>query len=290
MKPLLYIFLMAAFVANATVPVEEEGNRLHRKTPLTTEKQLHVDISSYSGNFYLFPEETNLAYRLSLKYEHTPPVVTYNRMGDRGYLSIKSKAYSKKDEENLDSREEEELDLKGQECELYLTPRVPLELKMKFGVVRGEMELGGLQLQRMEFSAGVSKLLVSFSAPNPLPLEIIRIQAGVGKLKMTRLGNANFRYLEFDGGIGTSLLDFSGNFRQQARLKFNVGIGKVTLRLPRTVGVRIKVNKSFFSSVDIDDVYKRDGYYYNDRWNNSDATMDIQINAGIGRVVIEWVD
>ena len=286
---LIFFFLFVTWTAlQPALPVEEEGNRLIRKVPLTTEQHLNVDIASYTGNFYLLPEETNLAYRLYLKYEHTPPVVTYSRMGDRGYLSIKSKAYSKKDDENSDLQEEE-LDFR-QECELYLTPQVPLELKMKFGVVRGEMELGGLQIKRMELSAGVSKLLVNFSDSNPIPLETIRIQAGVGQLKMNQLGNANFRYLEFKGGIGTSFLDLSGHFQQQARLKFNIGIGKVTLYLPRSIGVRIKVNKSFFSSVDIDEVYKRNGYYYNELWNETQAFMDIQINAGIGQVVIKWVD
>jgi len=74
----------------------------------------------------------------------------------------------------------------------------------------------------------VSKVLVTFSQPNPIPLEVVRIQAGVGKLRMQGLGNANFQLLEFEGGIGTSVLDFSGDFHQNARLRFDVGIGKVT--------------------------------------------------------------
>lgn len=290
MKPAIYIFLILFIsISQATSPVEEEGNRLHRKAPLTTEQMLNVDIISYSGNFYLFPEETDLIYRLSLQYKENPPVITYNRIGKRGYLSIKSRAHAQKDSD-LFGQKEDEVDLTDQECELYITPKIPLDLKMKFGVVQGEMELGGLQLQHLEFKAGVSKLWVRFSDPNPIALERIRIQAGVGKLKLSALGNANFRYLEFDGGIGSSILDFSGNFQQHAQLKFNVGIGKVILKLPRTVGIRIKINKSFLSSVAIDNVYKRNGYYYNENWGNSNASMDIQINTGIGRVVIQWVD
>ncbi len=283
------VLLLLVLVAGMARPVEEDKNRIRRRAPLTTEKQLVVEVGAFTGNFYLYPGDADVVYDLSLHYENSAPVVTYNRMGERGYLNIKAKSFSKEREENPES-EEVHFNLKDQDCELYVTPAIPVDLRLKFDVVRGELELGGLKLENLELNAGVSKVLVAFSQPNPIPLEVVRIQAGVGKLRMQGLGNANFQRLEFEGGIGTSVLDFSGDFHQNARLQFDVGIGKVTLRLPRTIGVRVKINKSFLSSVDIDDVYKKGGYYYNDKWGKAPASMDIRINAGIGKVSIEWID
>ncbi len=282
------VILLSVVLAN---PVEEDANRIRRRAPLTTEKQLVVEVNGYTGNFYLYPGEADVVYDLSLHYENIPPIVTYNRVSSRGYLNIKAKTFSKEEEENPEKeRESFDLNLKDQDCELYLSPRVPVDLRLKFNVVRGELELGGLQVENLELNAGVSKVRVSFSKPNSIPLKMVRIQAGVGKLRMEQLGNANFQILEFEGGIGTSVLDFSGEFKHHAQLRFDVGIGKVTLRLPRSIGIRLKINKSFFSSVDIDDVYKKGGYYYNENWGQTDASMDIKINAGIGKITIEWID
>jgi len=79
------VLLLLVIVAGIARPVEEDKNRIRRRAPVTTEKQLVVDVSGFTGNFYLYPGEADMVYDLSLHYENSAPVVTYNRMGERGY-------------------------------------------------------------------------------------------------------------------------------------------------------------------------------------------------------------
>ncbi len=62
------------------------------------------------------------------------------------------------------------------------------------------------------------------------------------------------------------------------------------IRLPRSVGVRIEVDKTFLSSLDIDDVYKSDNYYYNDNWGKTPQQLDIRIESGVGKLEVAWIE
>jgi hypothetical protein len=50
------------------------------------------------------------------------------------------------------------------------------------------------------------------------------------------------------------------------------------------------VEKSFLSSLSIDEVYKKDDVYYNDMWEKTSHHLDIDLETGVGKIDIVWID
>ncbi|NOX38864.1 MAG: hypothetical protein GXO78_15150 [Calditrichaeota bacterium] len=271
----------------------DRTSKLRRIIDWSGEEALHARIYVGTGLFYLMPGSSKRIMEGEFLFRKIPPKISYEVVGDKGQLRIRftDKPSKKKEEDEDQSTNISSLDeIYENECNLRFTPNIPISLILEFGVVKGEVELGGLQMEKLKLSVGVSGLDVNFQKPNPIIMEEIEVEAGVGKLQLENLGNANFSYFKFDGGLGSYEVDLSGDFRQNADVDINLGLGKLLLYLPRSIGVRLKVNKSFLTSFSIDDVYKKNNYYFNENWGKAPYSMDIRIDAGIGRISIEWVD
>ncbi len=271
----------------------DRTSKLRRIIDWTGEEALSARIFVGTGLFYLAPGNSARVMEGEFLFRKIPPKISYEVVGSKGQLSIRftDKPTKKKEEDEDSSTNISSLDeIYGNECNIKFTPRIPIALLLEFGVVKGEIELGGLQMEKLELSVGVSGLNVNFEHPNSIPMEELEVEAGVGKLYLERLGNANFSYFKFDGGLGSYEVDLSGNFRQNADIDINIGMGKLLLSLPRNIGVRLKVNKTFLTSFSIDEVYKKNNYYFNENWGKAPYSMDIRIDAGIGKISIDWVD
>ena len=86
------------------------------------------------------------------------------------------------------------------------------------------------------------------------------------------------------------MLDFGGKYQQDMHANIEIGMGKVKLYLPKYVGTRIEVDKSFLSSFSIDEAYKKGDFYYNDQWEKTPYMLDMKVEAGVGKVDIIWVE
>ena len=286
-------FLILLFISAAIAdPPGLRPSKLKRLIDWSGEKSLVARIYVGAGLFYLEPGLRSRIFEGEFLFDQKAPKIRYDVVGQRGELTVRFTEKSRKKDKDSNPRSEISSlnEIYDNECKIKLSPRIPIALRMELGAVKGEADLGGLQIEKMRLEVGVSHYELDFSQTNPIPMEEMEVEAGVGVLRLNRLGNANFQYFKFDGGLGSYELDFSGDFRQQADLDINVGMGKMIIYLPRHVGVRIKVSKSFLTYLDIDEVYKSGGYYYNENWGKTPYQMDIHIDAGIGKITIEWVD
>jgi len=270
----------------------KKTNRIERSVDKTSEKSIYADISIGMGVITLNKGTNHKVFDGEFLYFNQSPDIEYEIVGDEGRLSIDFDEFENNEKEedqnikNLSSLN----DLYENECRLRLSDKLPISLNLDLGVVKGELDLGGLQLQDISISSGVSQAYVNFEEPNPITLESFNIEAGVGDLELSKLGNANFEYFKFDGGIGNYVLDFTGEIKQSAEIDIEVGLGKVNIYLPRSAGVRINIEESFLTSLSIDDIYKKDDVYYNDNWGKSDVSLDIDIESEVGKISIFWVD
>jgi len=270
---------------------DENMDVLKKQVPLTREKKLVVLLKYGNGYLTLDKSSPSHVFEGRFVYERRRPDVRYEIVGNEGRLNIYFSGKLKKDDQEDESQNISSLKkIYDNKLNLSLNPELPLSLEMELGVIKGEMDLGGLQIESMSMEIGVSEADIYFDEPNPVVMKSCRIEGGVGKLSIENLGNANFEEFTFEGGVGSYILDFTGEYNQDAFAEIELGIGKMTLYLPRSVGTRIKVDKSFLSSFSIDECYKKGNYYYNDNWKKTSYNLDMSIKTGLGKIKVIWVE
>ena len=67
------------------------------------------------------------------------------------------------------------------------------------------------------------------------------------------------------------------------------GFGQTTLRLPKDIGVHVTVNKAF-GQINASGLDQRDDAYVNEAYGQSDITLEISVQAGVGQINLEVVD
>jgi hypothetical protein len=112
----------------------------------------------------------------------------------------------------------------------------PYRLRVKAGVGRGTWGLGGVPLTGLNIDTGVSQSRISFDAPNPQTMDVLRLQTGVGETQLTGLLNARFREMRLSGGVGEVKLAFTGSKPEQdTHIKIDGGVGAFDVKISQTV-------------------------------------------------------
>ena len=161
--------------------------------------------------------------------------------------------------------------------------------KVSAGVGGARLSLSGMKVSEMEFDAGVGGSQISSYEPNPVSCDHIRIRNGVGSVKGTGLGNLNFRQFEFEGGVGSANLDFSGEWRRDAEIRIRVGVGGISVLMPREVGVRLEAQKNFLSGLHLEGFTLRNDHYYSDNYDDTRFKVVMRVDTGVGGFKISWI-
>jgi len=284
-------FLLCLFVwIQPLISGDRQTGSLRLEEPLSREKNMVVFIKYGNGYLNIAKSNPQIAYEGEFLYAEYKPDVRYEVVGDEGRLDIRFTGDVRDDDEE-DSRHIDSIDkLYENELNLKLNPKIPLDLNMDLGVIKGDLDFSGLLVEKFDIEVGVSKADIYFNEPNRTSIESFDIEGGVGKLSIEKLGNANIRELSFEGGIGSYELDFSGKYQQDLTGTMELGMGKLTLYIPRNIGTRISVDQSFLSSFSIDEAYKSGEEYTNDQWGKSKYQIDLDIETGVGKVDVIWID
>ncbi len=295
MKPYYHILSLLFLIAASQAFPQTDGDqhsRLRRAVEKTYEKSVYARIKVNNGMIYINKAKSNQVFNGEFIFTKHPPMVEYEIVGDEGRLSVRvtDRVSKRKESNEVEDYDIEMNQVYENECYLNFSPGIPLSVKMDLGVIKGEVDLGGLKLKNVDISTAVSQASIDFSEANPIRLEDLKIENGVGKLKVYRIGNANFSKFHFEGGVGKYVLDFDGDYTHDVSADVEIGMGKLTIYLPQTIGVRIEVDKSFLSSLDIDKVYKDHDIYYNDLWDENNPKLDLHIDSGVAKVKIEWIE
>lgn len=242
------------------------------------ERALDVRLEYGAGELRVEPASGGLLYRFEMRYdeERFRPLSAYDRAAGRLRLGMQGR-----EGEGGSVRE-------GGRAALSLNPEVATRLDLQFGAGEAELDLGGLSLSRVDVSTGASETRVDFSAPNRIPAQSVRMAAGAASLRVSNLGNARASTLEFEGGVGETVLDFGGRWDRDATTTVKMGVGSVTLRFPRGLGVRI-VKESFLTSFDAAGMTKRGNAWYSAGWDRAEHKVTVNIDAAIGSIDVEWI-
>ena len=81
-------------------------------------------------------------------------------------------------------------------------------------------------------------------------------------------------------------MDFGGTLENDVTVDVNVALGRLSLRLPRDVGIRVQLQR-FIAGVDHPGLHKRGDAYYSDNWDDAKVRMRVRAETVLGAIEIE---
>ncbi len=262
--------------------VPAEVISITKSQPLGSEKNLDADIRFDVGSLEVAAEKGTVAYTIDLDYDKASyqDVISYEQSGGTGHLNFRLESLHKV---GLRS------DRHPNRLRLGLTDALPVKLAINTGVGDARLSLTGLQLTNLDIESGVGGARISSYEPNQVSCDRIRIKNGVGSLDAVGLGNLKFGELDFEGGVGGANLDFTGEWQRDAEIKIQVGVGGVSVKMPRGIGVKVEGQKNFLSGFHLDGFTMRDSYYYSDGYDEAKIHVSVRVATGIGGFKISWI-
>lgn len=249
------------------------------------EKDLKVKLEYAAGKVSLGKISDDKLCRIAIREMNNEltPNVRYEKDGTSGYLAI-------------DMNENESVgvfDIGDQKLEMEFTDKIPVSFNLEMGACEGKFDFSNLRVKDLSLSMGASSADILFNAKNKDRINKLKIEAGVSKLNIIGLSNANFDKMEFDGGVGSYMLDFSGNLSQYSKCNISLGLGKLTIRVPKNLNVKIRTEDSFLASIRIseeDFIRKSGGTYYSVNFDESEPFLDLFIETGMGNLKVQAIE
>jgi hypothetical protein len=268
--------VVLALVTTAASAAAQDWRSITSLRQYKGEETLNVDVEYGAGRLSITPGEANALYKAMLRYDANAfrPVTQYQdgrlRVGIEGG-SVKGRH------------------MKAGRLDLALGTRMPIELNLKFGAGKADVELGGLKIRSAHIQTGASETALNVSSANAESCSRLELQVGAAEFRATGLGNLNCETISVDGGVGDVTLDFNGAWRVNADVDIDMGLGSLTLRLPRGLGVQVQ-KTGFLASFDSQGLVKRGNVYYSENWDQAGNRASIKVDAAFGSVKVVWVE
>jgi len=272
-----YAVAAAALLAWPGPARAQDWRSITQMRQLTSDHEpLRVNIQYGAGTLEVSPGSAGLLYRASLRYDADAfrPEIDFHD----GVLNL-----------GLDDVRVRGRNVKAGEMKLQLGNQMPLDLHIEFGAARADLDLSGLRVQRFHLATGASETLLKFSKPNPEICELVELQIGAAKFQAIGLGNVNARVLDFSGGVGEVTLDFTGAWQQDLEARLKMGLGSLTLRVPRDVGMQVRKD-GILVGFDSQGLIKRGDVYQSENWGSAERKLTVEIDAAFGSIRVVWID
>ena len=234
-----------------------------------------IKVQYGAGRVDVRGTDAPLLYGMHLRYDElrAVPLHRYDSEQRSAVLGLESRsAYSRV---SSGSRTE------SGELRLVLPRTVPLDLDLEFGGTEAMLDLGGLSLQSVRLECGATDATVGFTTPNRAHMRELNVDVGAASFTALNLGNANADQIRVRGGMGSVDLDFSGSWQRDLTVLTRVAIGKMTLRVPDDVGVRLEI-KRVAAGFDHEGMVKRDDAWYSKNWDTAPRKLRIRAETVFG--------
>jgi hypothetical protein len=240
------------------------------------EDKLMVIVEYGGGNLSIAPATGNTLYKATLRYDANSfkPVTQYAD----GIFTVGVEGGSVKGR-----------NLKSGRLDLTLGQRVPLNLNLNFGAVEASVELGGLRVHKLKVSTGASATHLNVASLNAINCSELKFEVGAAEFDAQNLGNLNCETMRLAGGVGDVTLDFNGAWRVNSHVDIDMGLGSLTLRVPRGLGVSVK-KTGVLASFDSQELVKRGNTFYSQNWEKATHRVTFTIDAALGSIRMVWVE
>jgi len=119
---------------------------------------------------------------------------------------------------------------------------------------------------------------------NDVPMNLsLEMGAGTSDLQLAGLSLTG---LDIILGAGKSTVDLSGDWVHDLDVTIDAGAGNLSVRLPRDVGVRVKVEAGL-GTIEAPGLTKDGAFYTNAAYGVSAVTLQVDLVAGVGQINLE---
>ena len=119
---------------------------------------------------------------------------------------------------------------------------------------------------------------------NEAPIHL-RVDVGAGTSDL-QLAGLSLTGLDINLGASESTVDLSGSWVHDLDVIIEAGVGDVIVRLPKDIGVRVAVETAI-GTIDAPGLKQEGNVYTNAAYGISDVTLQINLEAGIGKINLE---
>lgn len=254
-----------------------------RQIQLTHQTSLRLDVEYNGGYLTIERGDSGLLADLKIDFdrEENRPYIDFDSTSSTPTLRIRS---PRRHEVRLSFDKFREND-----WHLKLSPKIPIEFRLDGGALDAKLELSGLKVADLKINVGAGEFDLAFNEPNSERPDI-RINTGAAETKAHGLCNANFRRLDFNGGVGASRLSFDGEWKNEGRVDMNLGVGKNEILVARHIGVKVHAPSNFLSPISLSGFEKRGGLRYSENYDAAAGHLDFDIKMGVGHTEIDWIE
>jgi uncharacterized integral membrane protein len=150
------------------------------------------------------------------------------------------------------------------------------------GVQQGELNVKQQATRRPAMRQGRNEWIIQLNDVLPTDLHL---KFGASKADL-KLGGMTLRHLAIVGGVGDLMIDLTGEWRQDLRADIKGGIGRTTLRLPDSVGVRVE-SQTGLGSIQAHKLQWNGEAHVNAAYGVSVVTLDLVVESGMGQISLE---
>jgi N-terminal domain of toast_rack, DUF2154 len=119
-----------------------------------------------------------------------------------------------------------------------------------------------------------------------LPTDLV-VQLGAGESDLD-LDSLTLEGLKLQMGAGKTTVDLTGDYTQSFNASIQGGVGEATVELPSGVGVKAKAQGGL-GKINAKGLERVGGSYVNDAYGESDVTLNVNVQGGVGEINLKVV-
>ncbi|HSJ24773.1 MAG TPA: hypothetical protein VK929_08910 [Longimicrobiales bacterium] len=270
------VALVAATGCGADSARAQDWDTVTSSRSIGDEQDLRVNVEYGAGTLNLGSAPEGSLYRADLRYDRAS--FTPRMDFEDGRLRV-----------GVTGSEVRGRSIRGSELDLLVTRTLPVDLTLQFGAAEANLDLGGIRVRNLELQTGASRTTLTVSEPNPDVCRSATIEVGAARFQASGLGNLNAEQLAVRGGVGEVILDFTGEWRNDMTAGVEMGLGTLTVRVPRGLGVQVNRGGAL-TSFDGQDLLRRGNSYYSENFDDATHRLTVNLEAALGRIRVVWVD
>lgn len=239
----------------------------------------HVRVQYGAGRIDIGATTAPVLYSMSIRYDEATSTPIHSYDADSRVLTLGVNVQSERLSRDMGDKGKAEM-------RLSLSRTVPVDLDLELGATKAVLDLGGLNVLGLRLESGASETVLDFSSPNRARMRGLDVDVGAATFEARNLANANASAMRIHGGVGGVDLDFGGQWSQDVSVDVDLALGKLTLHVPRDVGVRVELQK-FLASFDQQGLQKRGDAYYSENWDSAKYHLRLHAQTTFGGVEID---
>jgi hypothetical protein len=115
----------------------------------------------------------------------------------------------------------------------------------------------------------------------------LAVQMGAGESDLD-LDSLTLTGLKLQMGAGKTTVDLTGDYAQSFDSSIQGGVGEATVELPSEVGVKAKAQGGL-GKINAEGLKRVGDAYVNDAYGESDVTLNVNVQGGVGEITLEVV-